>query len=44
MDISIGEVFRLTGVKVATIRYYEKVGLLGSPARTEGKQPPLRRG
>ena len=38
MDISIGEVFRLTSVKVATIRYYEKVGLLGSPARTEGKQ------
>jgi DNA-binding transcriptional MerR regulator len=38
MAISIGEVSRLTSVKVATIRYYETVGLLGSPARTEGKQ------
>ena len=38
MDISIGEVCRQTGVKVPTIRYYEKVGLLGSPSRTEGKQ------
>jgi Cu(I)-responsive transcriptional regulator len=38
MATSIGDVSRLTGVKVATIRYYETVGLVASPARTEGKQ------
>jgi DNA-binding transcriptional MerR regulator len=38
MDISIGELSRRTGVKVPTIRYYEQVGLLAAPARTEGKQ------
>jgi len=35
---SIGELSRRTGVKVPTIRYYEQVGLLGAPERTEGNQ------
>ncbi|GEC15437.1 MerR family transcriptional regulator [Nitrobacter winogradskyi] len=38
MDVSIGELSRQTGVKVPTIRYYEQVGLLPAPVRTEGKQ------
>lgn len=38
MRISIGELARRTGVKVPTIRYYEGVGLLPTPARTEGRQ------
>ncbi len=38
MDLSIGELSRQTAVKMATIRYYEQVGLLASPARTAGKQ------
>jgi DNA-binding transcriptional MerR regulator len=42
MDISIGELSRRTGVKVPTIRYYEQVGLLAAPARTEGKQRRYR--
>lgn len=42
MATSIGDLSRLTGVKVATIRYYETVGLLASPARTEGKQRRYR--
>lgn len=36
--ISIGELARRTGVKVPTIRYYEEVGLLVIPPRTEGRQ------
>ena len=35
---SIGEIARLTGVKVPTIRYYEEMGLLAAPERTEGNQ------
>ncbi|MAC79275.1 MAG: MerR family transcriptional regulator [Rhodobacteraceae bacterium] len=35
---SIGEMSRRTGVKVATIRYYEETGLLAAPARTSGNQ------
>ena len=35
---SIGEMSRRTGVKVPTIRYYEGMGLLAAPERTEGNQ------
>ena len=33
---SISDVARATGMKVETIRYYERIGLLPSPARTAG--------
>lgn len=36
--LSIGELSRRSGVKVPTIRYYEQVGLLEEPGRTEGNQ------
>lgn len=42
MDYAIGEASRLTGIKVPTIRYYEGIGLLAAPARTEGKQRRYR--
>lgn len=35
---SIGVLARETGIKVPTIRYYEQIGLLPEPARTEGNQ------
>jgi len=35
---SIGELSRRTGVKVPTIRYYEQVGLIDAPERSEGNQ------
>lgn len=35
-DSTIGYVARKTGCKVQTIRYYEQIGLLPRPARTEG--------
>ncbi len=35
---SIGTLSRATGCKVETIRYYEKVGLMPEPARSEGGQ------
>lgn len=35
-DLSIGELARRTGVHIETIRYFEKVGLLDIPLRTEG--------
>lgn len=38
MNLSIGELARRTDVKVPTIRYYEQIGLLPSPPRTEGQQ------
>jgi DNA-binding transcriptional MerR regulator len=38
MNLSIGELSDLTAVKVPTIRYYEQVGLLPEPVRTEGRQ------
>ncbi len=38
MDFSIGALARRTGVKVPTIRYYEQIGLLPAPPRTEGRQ------
>lgn len=37
-DVSIGELSRETGVKVPTIRYYEQIGLLPEPPRTDGNQ------
>lgn len=38
MNLGIGELSQRTRVKVPTIRYYEQIGLLPSPVRTEGKQ------
>jgi len=35
---SIGSLSQATGCRVPTIRYYEHVGLLPEPRRTEGKQ------
>jgi DNA-binding transcriptional MerR regulator len=32
--MKIGDLSRLTGTKVETIRYYEQIGLLPAPART----------
>lgn len=36
--LSIGELAAATATKVPTIRYYETIGLLPPPARTEGNQ------
>jgi DNA-binding transcriptional MerR regulator len=36
--IGIGELARVTGCKVQTIRYYEEIGLMPEPARTVGNQ------
>ena len=36
--ISIGEASRSCGVKIPTIRYYEQIGLLPAPPRTEGNR------
>jgi Cu(I)-responsive transcriptional regulator len=33
--LTIGDLARATGTKVETIRYYERIGLLPAPARTE---------
>ena len=35
---SIGDLSRRTGVKVPTIRYYEEIGLLAVPPRTDGNR------
>ncbi len=35
---SIGSLSKATGCKVETIRYYEKIGLMPEPARSEGGQ------
>jgi Cu(I)-responsive transcriptional regulator len=37
-DFSIGQLAEQTGSKVQTIRYYEQVGLMPEPVRTEGNQ------
>ncbi|WP_315768209.1 MULTISPECIES: helix-turn-helix domain-containing protein [unclassified Bradyrhizobium] len=34
--LTIGDLAKRTGTKVETIRYYERIGLLPLPARTEG--------
>ncbi len=36
MTVKIGELAKMTGCEVVTIRYYEKEGLLKAPERTEG--------
>ena len=35
---SIGELSKRTGVKVPTIRYYEQMGLIEEPERSDGNQ------
>lgn len=37
-ELTIGRLARRSGVKVPTIRYYEEIGLLPPPGRTEGNQ------
>jgi MerR family transcriptional regulator, mercuric resistance operon regulatory protein len=34
--LTIGDVARRTGVNIETVRYYERIGLLPKPTRTEG--------
>ncbi len=34
--MKIGELAKVTGTKAETIRYYERIGLLPKPGRTEG--------
>jgi Cu(I)-responsive transcriptional regulator len=34
--MSIGEVAKATAIKIVTIRYYEQIGLVPAPSRTEG--------
>lgn len=36
--LTIGQLSKETGCKVPTIRYYEKIGLMPAPLRTEGNQ------
>ncbi|MCA1652635.1 MAG: helix-turn-helix domain-containing protein [Sphingomicrobium sp.] len=36
MALSIGQLAQRTGVHIETIRYFEKVGLLDAPSRTDG--------
>jgi len=40
---SIGSLSKQTGVKVPTIRYYEQIGLIDQPERTEGNQRRYRK-
>jgi DNA-binding transcriptional MerR regulator len=34
--LSIGDLAKATGTKIVTVRYYEQIGLLPVPSRTEG--------
>jgi DNA-binding transcriptional MerR regulator len=36
--LTIGRVAKAAGCKVQTVRYYEQIGMLPAPARTEGNQ------
>jgi DNA-binding transcriptional MerR regulator len=38
MNHTIGELAARTGCKVQTVRYYEQIGLMPEPVRTEGNQ------
>jgi MerR family mercuric resistance operon transcriptional regulator len=38
VGLSIGEVSRLTDMNIETIRYYERIGIMPAPPRTEGGQ------
>lgn len=42
--ITIGDAARQSGVKVPTIRYYESIGLLAAPERSEGNQRSYEQG
>ena len=42
--VSIGEASRSCGVKVPTIRYYEQIGLLPAPPRTESNRRTFHAG
>ena len=37
-DLTIGRLARETGCKIPTIRYYEEIGLLPKPPRSEGNR------
>ena len=37
-EFTIGKLSTYTGVQIETIRYYEKIGLLPTPSRSEGRR------
>ncbi len=41
--ITIGDAARASGVKVPTIRYYESIGLMRAPQRSDGNQRSYER-
>jgi DNA-binding transcriptional MerR regulator len=38
LSLAIGDLSRRTGCNIQTIRYYEQIGLLAAPPRTDGGQ------